>query len=569
MSRISPTLVAAAAVAAGETVPAGIEVEDPASVVEVLRQNKVPMLDLGAVPPWLAGSDAWRAAVADERESREALGHEYHAVARRLEAAGIEPVLFKATGGFPYQSSNLDTLVSPSLMEEAARILLEAGHVRLPNYREDHKLLFHRFRKGVSVISVHLHGMVSWGKVPILDGDDVIARSRPSTDGMCRIASAEDLLMTSLAHALYETDELRLSDMRGLRLFAGTNGFDWDAIRERVEATGWNVGFSAALRLAVALEKTLYGDTVVPVDQRERARHVLSGAAWARRYVNRVEARLDASPPERLPYPLSKVYSKMHTINRIATEPSRTPDERVVDLLATGWNLVANRLRLRCRPAVILSLSGLDGAGKSTVAEAMLAALRTCEIPVRVVWSRGGFSTWMEVVKRGTRAALPGQVPGPADSEAKRRWLSRPVFGAVFAGVVLMEQTLHHAVKVLIPRAFGVTVLCDRYTYDTAADLLTKTPGWAGRRAGEVLIAIVRRPDLPIVLSLSPAAADRRKPDDVPPHRLVTQARALGDLSLRYGLYEVEADRSDEEVVDEVVDAALRTVFGRFEGKGR
>jgi len=567
MSRVAAPLAAALAIACGEeSVPPPGQAELEV-IVGLLRRNKVPLVDL---PPRerLARSAGWRESLDIERRERDSSLAEYRLVARRLEGLGIVPVLFKSAGGYPYRSSNLDVLVRSGDFSRATSELEAAGHLRLPHYREDNKLLFHRFRAGRSVLSVHLHAMVSCGKVLVLDGAGVVERSRLSADGTCRIASAEDRVVIALAHSLYETDQLRMSDLRTIRLAVASEGFDWEGVAEAVE-TRWSAGFAAILTIASGLERALSGRSCVPEERLDSARRVLARARWAGRHVERVLARMAAEPPGDMPFGLSKTYSKMHTIARIVKERSRGPEERAADVIATGWNLLANRLRMRCRPAAIISLSGLDGAGKSTVAEATLAALRLCEIPTSVVWSRGGFTRWVEAVKKGTRSALPGAIPGPADAEAKRRWLSRPVPGFLFACLVFVEQSVHYLARVILPRAAGRTLLCDRYTYDTAADLRVKAPGRASALFGEVLMGMVRRPDLPVLLRLTAEAAGRRKPGDAPTDHLAKQQEVLEEIRQKQDLFTVEADRPDGVVVNEVVEAALRAAFLRFEGKGK
>ena len=251
------------------------------------------------------------------------------------------------------------------------------------------------------------------------------------------------------------------------------------------------------------------------------------------------------------------------------TNTYRSGDERIADLFATCSNLLANRLALRCRPAVVISFSGLDGSGKSSARRACLETMTLCEIPVRAVWSRGGFTSWMETAKKVARTAMPASIPGPGQMEAKRRWLGRPIPAALFAFAVVIEQTVHYLLRVRLPGLAGVSMLCDRYAWDTQADLEAKLgagghlAGWAGA----LVAAAAPRPDLAILLRLDPKVASRRKPEDAHmAHLLPAQAAALDRLAGRHGLVVIDAGRPGDEVIDDVVNLALRAAFRKFGG---
>ncbi len=540
---------------------------DPARVVSILTTNKVPLLDLpeATLPAPVRGCAAWETARAAERPRRDEQIEEFTRVAARLRAAGITCTLFKSSGTFPYRSSNLDCLVLPSRFREAARLLEEAGHIRMPHYREDHKLLFHRFRGDRSVLSVHLHEAISWGRLLILHGDGVAARAGVAADGTFAVASGPDRVIATLAHSLYETDEIRLNDLRTVRHAAGSPAFDWEMVLTRVRERGWTDGFRSILVLFAALEARVFGDTRVPRALQDRARDALRGGRWDGRWVTRRAERIARDQDPVLPHGIPKLYSKMHYFERLGRDPARGPEDRLADMGATVWNLVANRLRLRCRPAAVVSVSGLDGAGKSNAIAAVKRALETCEIPVRVVWSRGGFGAAMEALKRRGRAALP--VPAAGDAEGKQRWLGGPVAGPLFAVSVLIEQGLRQIARVAIPHLAGRTILCDRYAWDTGADLIVKAgPRRVVRGVAALLVGLSRTPDLAIHLDLTPQEARARKPEDGPPGRLARQHEAMEEFVRSCGLTRIDASRPAGEVHDEVVRHALIAVCARFRG---
>ena len=546
--------------------PADWEGAEVAQVVALLRANKVPLVE---VQGGLETSSVWNGALELERGERDRLVDELSLVTRALAERGITPVLFKTPGGLPYRSSNVDLLVRPSAMAEAAELLSKLGHLRLPHYREDHKLLFRLFRGGRPAICVHLHEAVNWGKVLILMGDDVVARSRPKPG--FSVAGREDLVLITLAHSLYETDQVRLSDLRILK--AATRGpeLDWRCLIDRAHAMGWSRGLATMLGIVAAVERSVYGVSVVPADVLRQAEATAGPAWWPRVHTRATLRRIPDDAPAPLPFPLSRLWSKAHAASVMIHSRDRARLRRLADLGSTAWNLLANRWRLRTRPAVLVSLSGLDGSGKSTALRALHEAMVLCEVPTRVVWSRGGFSMPAQAAKRAARSLMGEALPGPASGERKRRWLSGPAGGSLFAMAVVGEQGVKYQIAVRAPGWLGLSVLCDRYVLDAVADLEAKLGGgrWLTRAAAGLLLALAPEPDLAILLRLDPLLAAARKPNDVPPGMLVAQAAIFDRLAGQCGMRVIDASRDEAAVCGEVVDLALRTAFASFGGSAR
>lgn len=562
---ITPALRAASRLADPLAAAAEIPAADAAEVVALLRRNKVPLVGLDRLPE----AEAFRRALEEERAIRAALAAEVGEVVDRLAGEGIVPVLFKSAGALPYLSSNVDLLVDPSRMRDAARLLATSGHHLVPNYREENKLLFRRFRSGRHVICVHLHSAVSWGRVLVLRGEDVVARSVASQDGAFRVTAPEDLVLTVLAHALFETDQIRLSDLRSIRMASSGPGIRWDEVERRADRHGWLTGFSAIAIIAAAVERRLMGETTLPRAVESGCRERLARCPLGRRYASRVERRLADEAVEAIgaPFAISRAHSKAQAWMAILRREDLRPGEPIAEIFAIAWNLLANRFGLRCRPAAILSVSGLDGSGKSTAVGALREALVLCEVPVMVLWNRGGFTGPMRRLKGAARGALPGAVPAPGEEEAKARWLSRPIPGLLFATLVVLEQAFLWIVWARLARLAGRTVLCDRFASDTAADLEAKLGEGrpVARLAGGMIVSIAPRPDRAILLALSPQEAMRRKPGDAPGARLSASSRALERIGAQYGMTVLDAGRPEAEVLQQVVDLGLASALRRFD----
>ena len=81
-----------------------------------------------------------------------------------------------------------------------------------------------------------------------------------------------------------------------------------------------------------------------------------------------------------LPLDLSYLFCKRLYYRKIMADPQRTRREQTVDAVKTLIWGVKLKSRIRPQAGFIVSLSGTDGSGKTSHAEALVAALRLCEL---------------------------------------------------------------------------------------------------------------------------------------------------------------------------------------------
>jgi len=163
--------------------------------------------------------------------------------------------------------------------------------------------------------------------------------------------------------------------------------------------------------------------------------------------------------------------------------------------------------------SVLVTFSGIDGAGKSTQIEKLENYLTAEGIPFRQL------AFWDHVaVFRGARSGFSrhvlqsdGSVGSPERPAARRdkNLQSWPLF---------MGRSFFHLLDVVNLRRVvrkqkqdGVVIIFDRYIYDQLAALPMKT-GWA-RGFARVLLRIAPKPDISYVLDAVPEEARARKPE--------------------------------------------------------
>jgi thymidylate kinase len=393
-------------------------------------------------------------------------------------------------GSLPPDGRDLDLLVRPVELEA-----LTSG-LRAHGFRQKGKQ-FARFR-GCTVDSIDLHPAEKWG-LGGREAEALFAEARP-LEGMghvVRPAPHHALLILARRFVLWQGG--RLDEKRKARARA--------AVEESPQA--W----------AVASERVAHW----------RAREALAG--------------LEAAYREGVPM-------------------SRSHHARAVSELTSGvggdgrgrvWNRPRLRTLLREAPRRLVSISGLDGAGKSTQAAALVRSLDRLGIEATTVWTRLEWTTlWenrsLEAIARPAKATLGliHQGKRGGDTNMSRAARDRPTSRSVDPGRSIRQGSaivthlwvtivaLFHAAaqrRAVQPHlARGKLVVCDRYTLDAAAHLRHRYGPERRFRFQVWLIDFLSpRPLCSFFLDVAPETAYGRKKELTP-----------GDLTRLAKLYRAE-----------------------------
>lgn len=199
--------------------------------------------------------------------------------------------------------------------------------------------------------------------------------------------------------------------------------------------------------------------------------------------------------------------------------------------------------------ALLIALSGMDGAGKSTAANALKDRLEASGIPAEIAWARiGGESALLDrlalpvkrLLRRQGTVADPVAAGGPAIQKVRdpgeaigRRRLVSWAWIVIVAGANAGSYR-----RAAARRRAGTTLVCDRWATDALVDLELRYGRHRVARA--ILRHLPPRPDLAILLEIDAATAGARKPGDQAGWVLVEMER----------LYDTEGDASGLERVD-------------------
>jgi thymidylate kinase len=218
---------------------------------------------------------------------------------------------------------------------------------------------------------------------------------------------------------------------------------------------------------------------------------------------------------------------------------------------------------------VLITVSGMDGSGKSSSTQAVAAQLEAAGLPVEVAWSRlGGDREILDKIagparrllrQRGTLAdpafgkeGRHGDGGPPAEAERTEapppagRSLKSRVVKWIWVLVVALAK-VRTARKTAAARSRGSSVVCDRWLADALIDM--RLYYHRRYRLAEIVLRVgMPVPELGVLLEVDAETAARRKPGDQAQHVFAEMERLYGGIGRRCGLVSVDASASQEEV---------------------
>lgn len=538
-------------------------------LIPYLQRQKIPLVGIpaggSAAHNALTGSDLFSNALMTERRTLQRLREAFREVADLWAADGIGNLQIKSVGlppAFPYRSDNLDVLVPLEHSPQAAKLLLDLGYVELKNVEEPHKFLFRKFHLGREVSAIHLHEFIGWG-TSFLDEAQVWEYAcTAKDDAIVLYPSPEDGLLITLAHAFYENKTVSLSDVQKFRHCLRQPNLDWDRLIRVSERKGWRDGLGACLLVWSHVERVLYGHSLVPASILQQADRWLSSGQRAQ--IGRLVA--EQTFPFRVPF----LFSKQFYYAKVWRDRTIGRGRKAWEALLHTTAGIRRNIGVDSHPAMLITLSGLDGCGKSAHARTLASAFEGCHIKNEVVWSRGGSSPLTDVALRVVRTS--GRQAADSDESAddparrverRRAALRSPWFKHGWLALVGLDLLRQYATRVWWPLRNGRVVICDRYIYDALVEIAAYAddPKLTGGLLARLLVALAPTPHARYLLDVSPKMAALRSATPEVPAFLEQQRRFYHQGTARWGLQVVSNEDDFATVSDELVRTTLRHYY--------
>jgi thymidylate kinase len=210
---------------------------------------------------------------------------------------------------------------------------------------------------------------------------------------------------------------------------------------------------------------------------------------------------------------------------------------------------------------MLVSFSGIDGAGKSTQIANLQNYLERCGVPVRLITFWDDVATLKPLREGAGHKVFKGDKGvGSPDAPIERRDknVQSPIMSLVRMAIYFLDAlSLRRKAKRALRTGSGI-VIFDRYLYDELANLNLQNA--ALRFYARLLMRLVPRPAVSFVIDADPVLARARKPE-YPLEFLHTNRNSYLRLSLILGGLTVIAPASLDQMKSEVVECVRRNTI--------
>ena len=213
--------------------------------------------------------------------------------------------------------------------------------------------------------------------------------------------------------------------------------------------------------------------------------------------------------------------------------------------------------------AMLVSFSGIDGAGKSTQIENLCARLKAAGLRVQLI------TFWDDVAQlKGIREGLGHKVfkgdkgVGTPEAPIERRDknVRSPLMTVFRMGLYLIDAISLRIIGIKVMKSEADVVIFDRYIYDEAANL--DISNITSRVYLRAIMMLVPKPEVSFILDADPEQARARKPE-YPLEFLRSNRSSYLKLSDFLGGITVIPPMPLEEAKLEVARQVLQRTFGR------
>ena len=151
---------------------------------------------------------------------------------------------------------------------------------------------------------------------------------------------------------------------------------------------------------------------------------------------------------------------------------------------------------------MLLTFSGLDGAGKSTQINLLVGWFEERGNKVSCLWARGGYTPGFEILKRILRLILGKNLPAPGNSIYRKKKLARQWVAKLWLTIAILDLIFFWGLYLRFQRLKGYVVICDRYLDDTKLDFKQNFPHvkFENMFVWHLMQWLIPKPDMSVLL---------------------------------------------------------------------
>ena len=150
----------------------------------------------------------------------------------------------------------------------------------------------------------------------------------------------------------------------------------------------------------------------------------------------------------------------------------------------------------------LITLSGLDSAGKSTQIDKVINYLNLKKQKVRLVWSRGGYTPIFHGIKVLLRKLNPNAIPNPGESKRREKTFNKKWIRYIWIQLALIDMIFLYSIYFRILNVLGYIIIADRYIWDTFVDFKMKfrKDSFESYFLWKTLLVLLPKPDISFLI---------------------------------------------------------------------
>ena len=160
----------------------------------------------------------------------------------------------------------------------------------------------------------------------------------------------------------------------------------------------------------------------------------------------------------------------------------------------------------------IISISGIDGAGKSTQIGFIKKKLLRENKKVFIFWSRIGYTSGFQFIKDILRLLFRNQLPKAGNTKKRKKALKNRIVSNLWIFLAIMDLFYYYVIFLRIKYYTGHNIILDRYLIDSEIDLNINFPSFNYERSilWKVLKLTAIKPNINLLLIISPEESIKR-----------------------------------------------------------